>query len=84
METQKTGYPCAKLVVPSSGSTYQRESLLFAEDIVRGPLLADAFADQRLGGPVGRRYQIGIALVFDLQMLVEIFHQQSAGFAGDG
>ena len=36
-----------------------------------------------LGGAVGRRDQIGVALVFNLQVLMEVVHQQRARFARD-
>jgi len=46
-----------------------------------GELLADAFANQLLGSAVRRRHKIGVALVLNLQALMEIRHQQRPGFA---
>ena len=73
-----------RIDVPAIVAALVAESLLFAENVVRGPLLANAFADQDFGSAISRRHQVGLALVFDLQVLVEVMHQQSAGFAGDG
>src|SRR5580698_6937018 len=89
METQKTGKPWAKLVVPSSGSTYQRvaasvqQAAFFAEDVVRRPVFTQALADEGFGLAVGDGDQVGFALVFDGYVAMEILHEQGAGFAGN-
>src|ERR1700675_1570162 len=60
------------------------EPLLFAQNVVGWPVLMDALANQHLRGTVRGGNQVGFALVFDFQMLMEIAHQQRAGFARDG
>ena len=51
------------------------QTLLLAQHIMRGKLLGDALADQHFGRTVCRCHQIGVALVLDLQSLVEILQQ---------
>src|SRR5580692_6773718 len=72
-----------RIDIPAILAALVAESLLFAQNIVRRPLLPDPFADQHLGSAVSRRHQVSIALVFDLQMLMEVLHQQSTRFASD-
>ena len=52
------------------------EPLLFAKHVMRRKLFADALANQRLRRAVCCSHQIGLALVFDLQLLVKIFQQE--------
>lgn len=73
-----------RIDVPAILAALVAEPLLFAQDVVRRPLLPDAFPDQDFGSAVRRGHEISLALVLDLQVLVEMMHQQSAGFAGDG
>ena len=48
-----------------------------------GQRALDSFPDQNFRFAVGNRDQVGVTLVLHLHMLLEVFHQQSAGFAGD-
>ncbi len=73
-----------RIDVPAILAALIAKSLLFAQNIVRGPLLADAFANQHLGGAIGRCHQVRVTLVFDFQMLMEMMHQQRTGLASDG
>ena len=59
------------------------QALFFTENIVTRPTRLDALPDQDLGLAVGHGDQVRIALVLHLHMLLEISHQQSAGFAGN-
>ena len=59
-----------RIYIPAIIAALIAKSLLFTQNVVRGPLLADAVADQHFGSPVGRRYQVSVALVFDLQVLL--------------
>src|ERR1700733_2335521 len=72
-----------RINIPAILAALVAESLLFAQNVVGWPLLPDAFPDQDFSRAVSRRYQIGFAFVFDLQVLVEVIHQQSTRFAGD-
>src|SRR5579862_1239419 len=54
---------------------------LFAHDIMSRKLGANSFENQRFGLPISDRNQIHVALVFNLDVLAEVDHQQSAGFA---
>ena len=88
---QKCGKPWAKLVVPSSGSTYQRNSLLqpvaralFAVDAVFGKRLGQPRADQLLHGAVGHRHQVHVAFVLGGHALGEELPQARACFARNG
>ena len=90
IDTQNCGKPWAKLVVPSSGSTYQRNSpveafagSLFAVDAVVGKGLAETRADQLLDGAVGHGDQVDVALVLGFDALGQKFAQARAGLAGD-
>ena len=57
------------------------QPLLFPKNVMRRPFLLDALAYQRLGCTIRRRHQIGVALIFNLEMLMKIFHQERACFA---
>src|SRR5271165_4614481 len=70
--------------VPAEVAALIVESLLFAEDVVPRKLPADALADQSLGSAIRRRHQVGVALVLNLESLVEILHQERSGLASDG
>ena len=56
---------------------------LFAHNIVRRELTANAREDQGLRFAVGDGDEIGIPFVFDLHVTAEMDHQKRAGFAGD-
>src|SRR5258708_15746216 len=77
------GCAVQRINVPAIVAALVAESLLFTKNIVRRPLLADAFSDQHFGSAVRRRHQIGLALVFNFEMLVEMMHQQRTGLARD-
>jgi hypothetical protein len=70
--------------IPAVVAALVVQSLFFAQHIVPGKLLLDAFTNQRFGSAVGRCDQIGVALVFDLDVLLKIMHQQRARLAGNG
>src|SRR5579863_4149098 len=70
--------------IPAVVAALVVQSLLFAKHVVAGKLLLDAFANQRFRSAVGRGNQIGVALVFDLDVLLKILHQQRARFARNG
>ena len=72
-----------RIDVPAIIAALIAESLLFAENVVGWPLLADAITNQCLGGAIGRRHQVGVAFVLNLQLLMKVIHQQRARFAGD-
>jgi len=73
-----------RIDIPAVIAALVVQSLLFAENVMRGKLLADALADQGLGGAVGCGHQVGVPFVFDLQPLVKIFEQKRAGLARNG
>src|SRR5580658_8612732 len=73
-----------RIDVPAIVAALIVQSLLFPQHVVRGKLLTDALADQRFGSAVGRGHQVRIALVFDLQFLVEVLDKQRARFARNG
>src|SRR6202158_4862300 len=73
-----------RIDVPAVIAALIVQPLLFAQHVMRGKLLADAFANQRFGSTVCRRHQIGVAFVFNLQTLMEILQQQSTRLASDG
>ena len=84
------GKPWAKLVVPSSGSTYQRysEGLSWpppssATIAVGGEVRAQALHHQLLGGAVGFRHQVEFALQFEGDAALEVVRQQGARLARD-
>ena len=52
-------------------------------DRVRRKPVAQPLHDQRLSGPIGRRYQIELALVFNRDALLVVLQQQRAHFASD-
>ena len=52
-------------------------------DRVRRKPVAQPLHDQRLSGPIGRRYQIEFALVFNRDALLVVLQQQRAHFASD-
>ena len=81
---REIGGAVQRIDVPAILAALIVQSLLFAQHIMRRKLLGDALADQHLGGAVGRRHQIGVALVLDLQSLMEIRQQQRSGLASDG
>src|ERR1035438_4079429 len=96
-ETQNCGKPWAKLVVPSSGSTYQRNSPssrsrvpsspfalpFFAVDSMLRKGRSEPLADQLLRGAVGHRNQVHIALVLGGDALGEKRAQYDSGLAGN-
>ncbi len=57
------------------------ESLLFPKNVMTRPLLRNALANQFLRCTIRSRHQIRVPFIFDLQMLAEVVHQQSARFA---
>ena len=71
------GMPCRKLVVPSSGSTTQRQAQLSEPDApallhqegVAGPGLGQLLAQRLLGADIGLADEVGRALDADLQLL---------------
>ena len=69
--------------VPAIVAARIHQALLFAENIVAGPVLLDAFADQNFGLAVRYGDQVGLAFVLDLYTLIKVFHQQSACLASD-
>src|SRR5271169_4399911 len=73
-----------RIDIPAILATLIGEPLLFAQHVVCRPLLPDAFPDQHLGRAIRRRHQVGISLVFDLQVLMKVMHQQSARLASNG
>src|SRR5438093_4795091 len=60
----KVGGAVERVDVPAVFASRIYESLLFAEDVVRGPEIANTVANQGLGFPVGLSDQIGFAFVF--------------------
>ncbi len=79
----EVGGAVERVDVPAIVAAGIDQALLFAENIVAGPTRFDAFPDQNLGLAVGDRDQVGIALVLDLHVLLEVSHQQGARLAGD-
>ena len=75
--------PVQRIYIPKIITAGLDAASLFAHYIVRRPLLANARKNQRFRFTVGNRHQIHIALVFHFDPLVEITHQESAGFAGN-
>src|SRR5579863_6124792 len=59
------------------------QAALFAENVVRRPVLTQALADQDLGFAVSDGNEVSVALVFDGHVAVEVVHEQGAGFAGN-
>ena len=85
-----TGKPCAKLVVPSSGSTYQRYSDAAvvpppssATIACVGKVRAQALDDQLFRGAVGFGDEVVIAFQFETDAALEVIGEQRAGFARD-
>ncbi len=73
-----------RIYVPTVVAALIVESLLFTQYVVPRKLLGDALAYQRFGGAIRSRHQIGVALVFNLESLMKILHEQRAGLASDG
>ena len=70
-----------RIDVPAIFAAGVAEAAFFAKHVVLRPVFPNALSNQRLRFAVRRRDQIGLALVFDLDILIEIFHQQRASFA---
>src|SRR5579864_3404429 len=73
-----------RIDVPPVRASGIAQTLLLAQNVVIRPQAANAFANQTLRFAIGSGNQISFALVLDLDVLVEIFEQQRAGFARDG
>ncbi len=92
IEIEKTGMPCRKLVVPSSGSTIQRcwlvvarhHAALLHQEGVAGPGAGQLGVDDLLGLAVGLADIVARALQRDLQVLhlAEVARQRAAGLHG--
>ncbi len=72
-----------RIDIPAVVAALIAEPLLFAQNIVSRPEREDALANQFLGRAIRRRDEISVPFVFNLQMLVEVMHQQRARFTGD-
>src|SRR5579863_5615643 len=69
--------------IPAVIAARVAQSAFFAKNVMRGPVLADAFADQCLAVPVGHSNQVRLALVLHFDALAEMFHQKRASFTRD-
>lgn len=69
--------------IPTVVATGVPEAFFFAEDVVTGKLLANTLPNERFRFLVGDSYEIGFAFVFDLDVLVEMLHEQRARFSGN-
>src|SRR5579864_2168123 len=73
-----------RIDIPAVLTAGVMQALLLAKNIVIRPQAANAFADQNLRFAIGSGNQIGVAFVFNFDVLVEILEQQRARFARYG
>src|SRR5579884_1072581 len=69
--------------VPAIVASRISEAFLFTQNVVSGKLRADPLADQGLRLAIGNCDQISFALIFNLDLLIEVLHEQSAGLASN-
>src|SRR5580698_4218504 len=79
----KVGGAVERVDVPAVVAAGVQQAAFLAEDIVRRPVLAQALANEGFGFAVGDGDQVGLALVFDGYVAMEILHEQGAGLAGN-
>ena len=69
--------------IPAIVASRISEAFLFTQNVVCGKLRADPLADQGLLLAIGNCDQISFAFVLNLDLPIEVLHQQSAGLASN-
>ena len=80
---REVGGAIERVHVPAIVTAGIDQALLFTEDIVARPTRFDPLPDQNLRLAIRHGDQVRVALVLHLYVLLEVSHQQGAGFAGD-
>ena len=80
---REVGGAVERIDVPAILASGIVQAFFLAQHIVRWPERTNALANQRFGFAVGGCDEVGVALVFNFDVQIEVLHEERARLAGD-